>query len=289
MSGLPSPENRRLRAYAPFCLIVLLTTACSPPNDGPVSVAVAVEPLAWLVGQIGGEEVAVSSVVPAGTSPETFQPDDAQVSRLLRSRAYFRVGIPFENGDWLREIASSGRLEVVDLRRDLPAADDPHVWLSPRLLAVQARIVAATLERVDPDHAATFAARRARLEDELAALDDELRRTLAPLAGLPFFVYHPSWGRFADAYGLRQVAIEVEGKEPDDHHLTEIQLALRESGAKALFVQPQVQARSASAVAAATGVRLETADPLAHDVPANLRRFAALLVAAGPGAAEEDQ
>ena len=271
-------------------------TSPAPAGSGvPLRVAVTIPPQAWLVEAVGGERVEVSTLVGPGDSAETYQPTDAEVSRALGARIYFRVGAPAELGGWFAALERSGRVRVVDLRRGLePLPDgaeahshghaeaggeggvggDPHVWLSPRRLAVQARTVATALAEADPAGRTVYARRLARVEAELAGLDRDLAARLAPYAGRAFFVFHPSWEYFAADYGLEQVAIEREGKEPTDAELTRVLAAARERGARAVFVQPQIPGRSAAAVARAVDARLETLDPLAADVPANLRAVA---------------
>ncbi len=266
---------------------------------GPPAVAVSLAPQAWLVEQIAGSRVRVVQLVAAGESPATYQPSDAQVSRLLGAAVYFRAGVPFENAPWLAAIEASGRVKIIDLRQGIAlrsmeegdghgrgddhghGAGDPHVWLSPRLLAVQARTVAAVLAELDPTHREAYEANLARLERTLGELDRRLRQRLAPLAGREMFVFHPSWGYFADEYGLRQVAIELAGKQPSDRELTRLQQRARAAAVPVVFVQPQITGRAAAAVAAAVGARLEVLDPLAPDVAANLERAAELLLAAG--------
>jgi zinc transport system substrate-binding protein len=265
-------------------------------------VAVSITPQAWLVTQLGGEHVDVVTVVPPGSSPATYQPSDAEVSRVMSSAIYFRVGVPFENGSWFQAIRSMGSMEIVDVRGDIPLRDieahrhngepvdeehhagdephdhvcdhecgkDPHIWLSPPLLKRQAAIIAEALSTAAPEHAGEFDRNLQALYDRLDEVDAEIREKLAPHAGEAFFVFHPAWGYFADEYGLRQIAIEVEGKEPSDSELTEVLELARESGAQVIFVQPQISGESAEAVAKAVGGRVERLDPLAADVAEGL-------------------
>jgi zinc transport system substrate-binding protein len=116
-----------------------------------------------------------------------------------------------------------------------------------------------------------------QLEQRLDELDETIRRTLAPVRGRSFLVFHPAWGYLADEYGLKQVAIEIEGKAPADHELTALQQFARDEQVNVVFVQPQISGQAADAVAAAIGGRLEVLDPLAADVAANLRRVAGAL------------
>jgi zinc transport system substrate-binding protein len=87
-------------------------------------------------------------------------------------------------------------------------------------------------------------------------------------------VFHPSWGYFADDYGLRQLAIEVDGKVPSDAEISRLQRRARELGITVVYVQPQIAGQALHAVADSIGARVETLDPLAPDVIANLRQTA---------------
>ena len=75
-------------------------------ETGTLPVVVSIPPLVWLVEATGGELVEVESLVGAGESPSTYQPTDAQISRALRARLFFRIGVPFERGAWLEALAS---------------------------------------------------------------------------------------------------------------------------------------------------------------------------------------
>jgi zinc transport system substrate-binding protein len=228
----------------------------------------------------------------------------------MRAHVYFRIGVPFENGKWFETVKRSAQLRVVDMREGLALREmashagavrqqvagpsehvhsagcehgglDPHVWLAPGLLKQQAATVLAVLQEMVPDRAAEFKANFEELVADLDALDVELRATLGPLRGASLYVYHPSWGYFCDAYGLRQRAIEVEGKEPSDAELTALQAQARSAQVKVLFVQPQIEGRSAQALAKLLGAEVRTLDPLVHDVIAGLRSAAKAIVEGG--------
>ena len=228
----------------------------------------------------------------------------------MQAAVYFRVGMPFENGPWFAAIQANPRVHVVDLRAGIalrpmerhvhheaesagPAgdthpsqaspramADDPHVWLSPRLLKVQAKTVAAELQALDPGHAAEYQKNLEHLQSRLDEADRSVRKTLEPLRGKAMFVFHPAWGYFADDYGLRQVAVQTEGKEPTDQELTELQSLARREGVKVVFVQPQFASGAPEAMARAIGGRVETLDDLAPDLVAGLFETAKRLVEA---------
>ncbi len=287
-------------------LLAILGLACggSEPGGAPekLHAAVSIPPHAWLVERIGGEAVEVATVLAPGDSPATHQPTDVQVSRVLSSRVYFSSGVPFEAGPWFGALAQ--HVEVIALNEGVadrvlkdhshgaPVAKrpgsvtsgfDPHTWLSPARLGIQAQTVTAALSRLDPDRSTTYAANLDALEIELAELDHWIHSSLAPYQGRAFVVFHPSWGYFADDYGLNQIAIEIEGKEPSDAEITHLQLEAREFGVSTIFVQPEIAGRAARAVADTIGARVEILDPLAADIPANLRRTTEAIVGSFDG------
>ena len=283
-----------VRQLAALCL-VLIGLACGAVDQGgapaTLVVATSIPPHAWLIERIGGGQVVVHTVLRPGESPTTHQPSDLQVSRVLSGRVFFRSGVPFESGAWFR--ALERHLEIVDLRNGvatrtmdthahdggaaqenshhLRGATDPHIWLSPERLAIQARLITETLQQIDPNHAADYAARLTELISELDELDAYIETALAPYRERAFVVFHPSWGYFADDYGLHQIAIEIEGNNPTDAELTRIQEQTRFLDVSVVFVQPQIAGKSARAIAEVMGASLETLDPLAPDVIVNLR------------------
>lgn len=168
-----------------------------------------------------------------------------------------------------------------DLRPDSPAAPptgsppaagdaDPHVWLNPRNARAMAAAMARAFAAADPDHADEYRRNLAALQDDLDRLDARIARALAPLKGKEFLVYHPAFGYFAEAYGLRQVPVEIEGKEPSARQLADLVARARAGGIRVVFVQPQFSAKSAEALAAAIGGAVVPMDPLARDYAANL-------------------
>ena len=112
------------------------------------------------------------------------------------------------------------------------------------------------------------------------ALDARLKRTLANRQGLGFMVFHPSWGYFAETYGLKQIPIEIEGKDPKPAQLKEIIDTAKKKEIKVVFVQPQFSTKSAKLVAGEIGGQVVFADPLAEDWYSNLAEVADKFAAA---------
>jgi zinc transport system substrate-binding protein len=285
--------------------LLLVFAACGDGGStGRLPVTVSIEPHAWLVERIGGDRVSVAVLVGPGESPHSYQPSDLQVTNVVRSVLYFRTGVPFERGKWLSAIRSAKDLRVVDLREGVTLrtmesghhgeedrdhgedagaeALDPHIWLSPTAHIVQAEAVKDALVAADPEGRSDFESRFRELVADLVSARQQVREILAPIAGKRILVFHPAYGYFCDEFGLQQVAIEAEGKEPSDQELTALLAQARADGTRAIFVQEQISGRSAQAIAGTLGIALVRLDPLARNVPENLIRMAKLMRRAFP-------
>jgi zinc transport system substrate-binding protein len=276
-------------------LLALLMPALGSAE--PLLVFVSVLPEKTFVEKVGGEHVQVQAMVRPGHSPHTYEPTPHQIAALAQTALYVRIGVPFENA-WMARIHSANRdMRVLDARagidlRPIEAHEhagaapepkgahqgaielDPHVWTSPPLVKRMARNIRDALTDLDPAHRDDYARNYAAFAAELDALDGEIRSLLKDVRGGRFMVFHPAWGYFAETYGLTQVPIEKEGKEPGARALTALIEQARREHVKVIFVQPQFSRRYAEQVARAIGGRVVAIDPLAPDYTDNLRRAA---------------
>ena len=254
---------------------------------GPIQVTVSILPQKYFVERIAGGLVRVEVMCPPGAFPGMYEPKPTQMVSLSRSKVFFAIGVPYERS-WL------GRFEKINpglyiCRTDkgiekrimktssgkrggrMPISKDPHCWLSPPLVMLQARNILDALVKVDPDHKRAYYEGYRRFIDELVNLDLEIKDIFSNRGEKHIFmVFHPSWGYFADAYGLEQVSIEVEGKEPKAAELERLIDYAREHGIKEIFVQPQQSKVIASGIAESIGAGLVYLDPLSPDWARNL-------------------
>jgi zinc transport system substrate-binding protein len=272
---------------------------------GKLPVFVSIVPQKYFVQQIGKDLVDVQAMVLPGTSPATYEPKPKQMADLSNTKVYFAIGVPFENA-WLEKIAAANPdMHVVhtdhgieklamaahnhhddhaegehhgEAERDHDdhehAGLDPHIWLSPPLVKIQARTILAALQEADPAHRSVYEANFKVFTEQIDKLDANLKRTFAGKKGLRFMVFHPAWGYFAHAYGLKQVPIEIEGKDPKPAQLKELIQHARENDIKVIFVQPQFSTQSAEVVAREIGGQVAFANPLAENWMANLGQVA---------------
>jgi zinc transport system substrate-binding protein len=269
-----------------------------------MTVFVSINPQKYFVQQIGKDLVDVRVMVPPGASPGTYEPRPRQMADLSTARIYFAIGVAFENA-WLGKISAvNAQMKVVHTDngiRKIPMVDhqhldpasqeypgethydegehgdsglDPHIWLSPPLVKIQARSILTALQDIDPGHQDSYAANFHHFIDRIDELDAGLKNTFTGKQNLQFMVFHPAWGYFGQAYGLKQVPIEIEGKSPKPARLKGLIEHARKKGIKVIFVQPQFSSKSAELVASEIGGQVVVADPLAEDWLANLTTVA---------------
>ena len=157
---------------------------------------------------------------------------------------------------------------------------DPHVWLNPRNVKIMAGHIAEALKELDPAHAEEYERNAEAFQRELDDADARVAAALAPLRGKEFMVFHPAFGYFADAYGLTQFPVEIEGKNPDAKSLANLIRTAKDKDIRVIFVQPQFSPKRAEAIAEEIGGAVVPMDPLARDYIANLLDMAAKIESA---------
>jgi zinc transport system substrate-binding protein len=275
-------------------LFLLLLTGCAVPEEAGdrIRVAVSVAPQAEIVERIGGGRVTVDFLVAPGASDEDLNLSPRKALALEHTDLYIKVGHPafaIEARYIDPFLARHPEIRAVDMSRGMNLildddhgheGGDPHVWVAPQTVAIAARNIAAALSEVDPPHASEYQVNLEHFLKDVDHLDREIRARLDG-GRRAFLVYHPSWGYFARQYGLEQIAIEAEGKEPGAIRLIGvIEQARRERAQVVLVPYPR---ESAQVLAEAIGGRTVTADPQSADWEATLLRVAGALGGAQGG------
>lgn len=304
--------KRRLSAFRrrlalPFamvsCWVLLVLAGCRPPPadssmGASLPVFAGIPPLAYLAEQIGKEHVKVDVLVQPGQDPHTFEPTPQQVLALGRAAIFFKIDMPFETVLLKKVREGNQQLQVVDATRGIKkrmldvaccetATDhdhdhetthgqpDPHVWLSPPLLKVLAENIAAGLCEADPAYERDYQQNLAELVDRIDAMHQRTEQRLSPYRGRSFYVFHPGFGYFADAYGLKEEAVEVGGQAPTAKQLRSLIAHAQADGVTTIFVQPQSASKSAEVVAKAIGGKVATINGLDKNVLADIEDIAA--------------
>lgn len=259
-------------------LAALLSGGLVSPARAEVRVVAGIEPVAWVVRQVGGDAIEVKTLLPSATAPETFEPGARHLVDLAGSDHLFIVGLPFERRFVGRMKGNEGLPPLTDLSVGLETGGDPHVWLDPRNLASMAPVVTEGLVALIPAEETVLRARAAAFVRDLEELDAELGAELGAYRGRTLLTVHPAYGAFARRYGLRQVALEREGHAPTARHLAELMKELRDTSPTFILTQPQHSDRAARVLQRELDLRRVQIDPLTADVTTVLRRLARLVV-----------
>ena len=272
---------------------LVLPTLPAVAGDEVLSVWVGILPQVEMVERLGGDRVEVRALVRPGHSPATYEPTPKQLAELWQADLYLAIGVPFEEPllEKLEAMDLDIRIAEVYEHVERVAIDDhhhhggagrpdPHIWLDPELVKVQAVTVRDHLCTSVPEHCAEFGRNLESYLEDVDTAGRRMKSTLAPFAGRDLFVFHPSFGYLARRYGLNQVAVESGGKSPSPRQLAELVERVEVSETTAIIVQPQFAHRAAQSVAEATGCELVELDPLAADHLANLERMARCISAA---------
>lgn len=284
-----------------FTLLSLFFVNCGSPgpeiSSEKIQITVSILPQKYFFERIAGDSVNIDFdihvMIPPGHSPATYAPTPQQMKVLSHSKLYFRIGhIPFENA-WMKKISSNNpHMKIIDTSvgvnfietgedKDDGQPDyhhhvgiDPHIWLSPRAVKIQAKHILDAVTEIDSENQEFYKENYRLFLLDIDRLDREIKALLEKCRVRKFMVFHPAWSYFAREYGLEQLPIEVEGKAPNPANLKKVIDIARQDNIRIIFVQQQFDTNSARAVAAEIGGQVVKIDPLALDWLANMRRIA---------------
>jgi zinc transport system substrate-binding protein len=260
-----------------------------------ITVAASILPLGDFCQKIGGKYVDVIVLVPPGASPHVFEPSPTAVAKATSAKVFVYVGAGLD--PWAERLLKAHRTPgqlVVEAVAGIPLIKDvdeheeagaqepekaghhhhneagnPHVWLDPVLAQDICRRIAQALIRVDPAHKNAYEVNLAGYMGQLEKLDQDIKKTVATFQQRDYVSFHNAYIYFARRYGLRQVGVieAAPGREPSPGHLQNIITAIKKTGGKAVFAEPQLSPRVAEVIAQEAGVKVLFLDPLGGRPP----------------------
>ena len=277
-----------------YILTLFILSACgntTQKSEKPI-LTVTLEPLRYFTEAIAGDNYEVVSMVPKGSSPESYDPTPQQLVNLSKSQAYFRIGyIGFEQA-WMKKLeANCPDMKVyntskgIDLLRDKghwhgdhfhEGGVEPHVWNSTQNALIIADNIYQALCELDSTHQEDYRKRLDVLKETIRQTDANVR-TLLENADSTFLIYHPALSYFARDYGLKQVSIEEGGKEPSPAQLKALIETCRNENVHTIFVQQEFDQRNAQLIANELGVNIVSINPLSYDWVKEMIRIAEAL------------
>ena len=277
-----------------YILTLLILCACTntpQKNEKPI-ITVTLEPLRYFTEAIAGDNFQVISMVPKGSSPESYDPTPQQLVNLSQSQAYFRIGyIGFEQA-WMDKLeANSPDMKVYDtsVGVDLIRGEghwhgdhyheggvEPHIWNSTQNALIIAENIYKALCELDAAHQADYQKRLEVLKETIRQTDKNVKAFLKN-ADKTFLIYHPALSYFERDYGLKQSSMEEGGKEPSPAQLKALIETCRKEKIHTIFVQQEFDQRNAQLIANELGINIVSINPLSYDWAEEMVRVAKAL------------
>lgn len=278
-----------MKKIIPFILIIAFGCTTTQTTDKPI-VAVSILPQKFFVEKIAGDLAEVQVLVPPGASPELYSLMPSQMKDLSAAKLWLRIGkIGFEEG-WVEKIRqTSPGLKIVDtsVQADWIAGEeevhgdhvhlhgiDPHIWVSPGEVR---KIVAETFRALldlFPEKNDLLTTNYRLFQQEIEELDADLKSQFDLLENKKFLIFHPALTYLARDYGLEQIALEVDGKEPSPNHLRSLVEVAKTENIRVIFIQKESNAENARQLAREIGGEVIPVDPLNEEWDQQLREIA---------------
>ena len=288
---------------------LLWLTACGEPQQQAQTISVTIEPQRYFAERIADGRFAIHCVVPAGQSPETYDPTPQQMVHISKSNAYLRIGtIGFELA-WMDAIAENNpQLRIFDLSEGMHLLQgeeaeeeehehehahgaeaeeghhhhhhggvDPHIWSSISGARIVAQNTLKALQTLDPANTDIYTANYQQVVALIDSTETVVNTLLKPLAHRSFIIYHPALTYLAAEYDLQQLCIEMDGKEPSPTQLKALIDTAHAHNAKVVFVQQEFDKKNAELIAQETGCHLIPINPLTYDWSQEMIRIAKAL------------
>jgi zinc transport system substrate-binding protein len=255
-----------------FIFLLLVSAACSnqSTNDSnnKKTITVSILPQKYFVEKIAGDHFNINVMIPPGASPVTYEPTPKQMKELSNSFAYLKIGhIEFENV-WMEN------KHVHSHDGHHHHGVDPHIWTSPIEVKKQAEIIFNFLVNSEPESKNEFTVNYNSFLSEIDSLNKYLNEILLPYKGRKFMIFHPALSYIARDYGLEQISIEIDGKEPTPANIQEIINVAKKEDIRIIFVQKQFSTHNVEVIANEIQASVIQIDPLDYNWEKSIRFIA---------------
>lgn len=278
-----------MQKIATFIICVLLIVGCTTKSDSDKkTIFVTITPMQSIIEEITAGDFDIEVIVPKGASPETFEPTPKQVTSFSDAELIFSTGLIDFEKSLVERIDDDA--EVVNLSNgiELIAGScshgnhqhkhgvDPHIWTSPRALRTMVTNAHKAIMAHYPD-SVKYTEATGRLLERIDALDTYCATRIKAEGVEAMMIYHPAYTYYARDYGIEQIAIEHDGKEPSLRQTTALIEKAKEHGVKAILRQPQYSEDKVRAIANDAGAEIITTDPLAEDILGEIERVTEII------------
>jgi zinc transport system substrate-binding protein len=262
-------------------LLAILFISCgrNGVESGNKIITVSIAPFKYFVEKIAGDDFRVNIMVPAGADPHVYEPFPEQINNLRKSVAYISNGYMGFEMNWLdRFYETNPSMKRLSLGKSIDPVTsshhhqgdhtegaDPHYWVSPKCALIISQSVKDLLIELNPAQKDKYEANYQLLRKKINEMDSLCSKYFSETPGKSFMIYHPNLAYIARDYGLEEIAVEFEGKEPPPSRMKELIDLARKNHLKTIFVQREYDSKNARAIAAETGATLVIIDPLSEN------------------------
>lgn len=284
-----------------FIICLLFLASCAKEQDNRPVIVVSIEPIRYFTEVVADTLFRVESMVPQGSSPESYDPTPRQLANLTESKAFLLAGYIGYETAWqerLKENAPnvpfynlSDGMKLIRAQEHHHAANEvhhhthvagiePHTWTSPQGAINMVNNIVHVLCQIDTIHSELYRQRADSLLQHLQQVDKQLFELFASdSVSRTFLIYHPSLSYLARDYQLQQLCIEEEGREPSAAHIKSLIDRCRTEGVRTVFVQPEFDRKHAEVIASEIGnAKVVEINPLSYQWEEELMKVAKALV-----------
>lgn len=269
-----------------FSIMFLIFIGHSSAKESP-KVLVTIEAQKFYIKAISDIDPLV--LIPKGYDPHSFEPKPAQLSEISKAQLYLTIGLP-EEREWINKLkAINPKIKVISTspgheehtgkegkahsHGDHHHHSDPHTWLVPSLGEEIARKTFEALKELYPDRSSEYEKGLRNCLETLRSFSKEIKEILSKCPKKTFLVYHPAFGPFAEEFGLTQLAIEKEGKEPKARDLSRLQEEVKVHKITKMVIQPGLGASKQRALAERLGLVPIEVDPISENWMDELKKL----------------
>ena len=223
--------------YLLILISAIVITSCNSNtyNEGGNIISLTIYPQNYFIEQIAGDFFEVNVMIPAGANPAIYEPTPRQLTEISKSEIYFQIGELIFEKVWLNNFQSSNKeMKVINLSKNIVFSEniddhshshkhhhsvDPHIWMSAQKTQIIVDNLYNNLVKYYPEHIDTFNVNYNKLKDKISLVDSLFMKKTQQMEQKNFLIFHPALTYLADDYGLNQISIEFEGKEPSPVYL----------------------------------------------------------------------
>ena len=227
-----------------FFILAISNISCSKNNIDKNSIYTSMDPIKFIIDNIKSDEINVGTIMKPGSDPHTFEISPKDISLILNSYAYLKIGIPFEENIVDKINKQNKKFNIISIYEN--GNNDPHIWLSVKIINVLAENILNELTKLYPQNKSIFDDNYKIFIDKLNQIEKSIRFNIESSKIKSFLIIHPALTYFADDYGLTQIPIEEEGKVPTGSDLIELSKKIKEDKIRFIFSQPEFPSRQVS-------------------------------------------